>query len=150
VRTAWFFLTLLAIPLTSVLGRRSRRLRSTFYRWGERGTASMPGRTLDPEAEAAIAEAQSAREGVPATVRRGMLAGALLGALPGVWSAARGAQLELARGEGAATVAATVGIALGLVAGAGVVLGAVLGAVVGIAVDAVRERRQGRGERRPT
>lgn len=143
LRSAWFFLSLLAIPLTTLLARRSRRLRRTFYRWGERGTASLPGVTLGPEEEQAIAEAQAAHAVVPAAVRRGVRIGAALGALPGLWSAVRGAQLELARGESAATVAGTVALALGLVAGAGIVVGAVLGAAAGIAVEAARGRGDG-------
>jgi uncharacterized membrane protein len=137
-RTATFFLSLLAIPITSVLGRRSRRVRRLLYRWGERGTAGLPGTTLGPEEEAALDEIMAAqRPKVPLVVRRGVVVGAGLGAVPGLWLALRGAQLELARGETLGTVVGTVAFALGLVAGAGVVVGGTLGAAAGLALDAV-------------
>ena len=140
MRSAWFFASLLAIPVTSVLSR-SRRIGRVVRRWGERGVAQGGVPTLGPTDEAAVEEAVAAvGPQVPPVVRRAMIAGALLGALPGLWMAVRGAQLDLARGEGMASVAATIGMAVCLVGAAGLFVGGAVGIAVGLALDAGRRR----------
>jgi hypothetical protein len=133
LRSAWFFLSLLAIPVTDVLARRTR-LGGALRRWGERGEAVGPTR---PGAPAEV----PAPSLVPRTVRHSAGVGAALGALPGVWWAARGAVLTLRGGGTALEALAQAALGLGLVAAAGVLVGAAAGALTGVAIDAVRTRR---------
>jgi hypothetical protein len=138
LRSAWFFASLLAIPVTSVLSR-SRRLGRVVRRWGERGSGHDGVPTLGPTDEAAVEEAVAAAgPQVPPVVRRAMITGGLLGAVPGLWLALRGAQLGLARGEGMASIAATVGMAVCLVGAAGLFVGGAVGVGIGLALDAAR------------
>lgn len=142
LRSAWFILSLLLIPVTGALGR-TRLFGRAVRRWGERGAGGAGGlRTLGPSDEEAIAAAVAARPVVPAVVRRAMVVGAVLGALPGVWMAVDGVRHDLARGEPTAAIAGTVAMALALVSAAGVFVGGAVGALVGLALDAAAERRQ--------
>ena len=136
-RSAWFFASLFAIPLTSVLGR-TRRFGGRVRRWGERGAPQDGVPLLGASDEAALDEALATQSQVPAAVRGAMIAGAVLGALPGLWMAIRGVRLGLARGEPVGDLAATAGIALGLVGAAGVIAGAVVGVGAGLLFEAVR------------
>jgi hypothetical protein len=141
LRSASFFLSLLAIPVLGALGR-TRLAGGLVRRWGERGPAvGLP--VLSAADEEAVDEAAAglSRVRVPRAVRLGIRTGAVLGALPGVWLAARGAQLGSARGESPAEVAATVAFALCLVSAAGAIAGAATGAVAGAGVDAIRRGR---------
>jgi hypothetical protein len=133
LRSAWFFLSLLAIPVTDVLARRTR-MGGALRRWGERGAP--PGAFASGVPDAAPAPSL-----VPPTVRRGAGIGATLGALPGVWWAARGALLTLRTGGTAIEAVAQAALGIGLVAAAGVLVGAAVGALTGAAVDALRTRR---------
>ena len=152
LRTAWFFTSLLLIPVTQALGRT--RFAGAVRRWGERGgtTATTP---LDPATEAAIGDAELAGLQIPPGVRTGVRVGAALGAIAGVVAVAHGVWLGHQRGDGFGEVAATVGVALGLVLAPGVVVGAVLGAAGGAALDALwsskrpRPRRPEEGARGP-
>ncbi len=138
LRSAWFFLSLLAIPLTDVLARRTP-LGGALRRWGERGTpVAGPLARPVPESWATPATAQTSL--VPLVVRRGAAVGAALGALPGLWWAARGAVLTLRAGGTALAALAEAALGVGLVAAAGVLVGPALGARAGLAVDATRER----------
>jgi hypothetical protein len=94
--------------------------------------------------EAAVDEAAARLSGVrvPRAVQLGVRLGALAGALPGVWLAARGGWLSRVRGESAAQIVADVAFGLCLVAGAGALVGAAIGALVGAG------RRRGAPERR--
>jgi hypothetical protein len=146
LRTAWFFLSLLLIPVLGAVGR-TRRLGPIVRRWGERGApAGLP--VMGPTDEVAVDEAAAAlaRVQIPPAVRAGVRLGAVLGAIPGVWLAVRGAQLSRASGDSPWEVAGHVAFALSLVAGAGAVAGAALGALAGLGFDALR-RRPARGTR---
>jgi hypothetical protein len=143
LRSAYFFLSLLAIPVLGALGR-TRLFGGAVRRWGERGPATgLP--VLGPTDEAAAAEAAAALSGVrvPRAVHLGLRIGALVGALPGVWLAVRGARLDAARGEPAAVIAGTVAFALCLVATAGAFVGGAAGALAGAAADALRRDGEG-------
>jgi hypothetical protein len=146
VRSAWFFLSLLAIPLAETAGKW-RPFRRAVARWGERGARRDPDlwrATASPPLESdAIDEAALAAAGpiVPRPVRRGLRLGALLGALPGLWLAWDGARQTLARGEGTAAALGAAGIGIGLVAAAGALLGGALGAGAGLAWEATRRVR---------
>lgn len=138
LRTAWFFTSLLLIPLAQALSRT--RFAGPVRRWGERGSdRRIPA--LDPSTEAAIGEAELANLQIPPSVRVGVRVGVALGGLGGVVAMARGVWLAHHRGESVAAVAATVGVALGLVTAPGVVVGAVLGAAGGAALDALKRPR---------
>jgi hypothetical protein len=142
-RSAWFFASLLAIPVTNALAR-TRLVGGAVRRWGERGAAG-GSRTLGPTDEEAIAEAAAAAAAgpqVPAAVRRAMIACALLGALPGLWMAVRGVRLGMARDESALELAATAALAVGLVAAAGFFVGGAVGVGIGLAIDAAQRRRR--------
>jgi hypothetical protein len=132
LRSAWFFLSLLAIPVTDVLARHTR-LGGALRRWGERGEGVRP-------AAAGALEMPPAPSLVPHVVRRGAAIGAALGALPGVWWAARGALLTARSGGTMLEAVAQAALGLGLVAAAGVLVGAAAGALTGAAIDAVRTR----------
>jgi hypothetical protein len=136
VRTAWFFLSLLAIPLTDALGR-TRLLGGAVRRWGERGPRGA-GTVLDPRTEQAIGEASAAQLQIPASVRVGARAGGALGALPGFWMAVTGARAALLRGDTFWEVAGAVAMALALVAAAGAIAGAAVGIFAGIGIAALR------------
>jgi hypothetical protein len=82
-------------------------------------------------------------------MRRGAVAGAVLGALPGVWLAVRGAARTHAAGASTAEVAGVLGIGLGLVAAAGILLGAVAGGGAGFLWDVLRTRASERERRAP-
>ena len=143
LRSAYFFLSLLAIPVLGALGR-TRRFGGAVRRWGERGPASgLPA--LGPTDEAAVDEAAARLSGVrvPRAVQLGLRIGAGLGALPGVWMAVRGARLDLARGASTGEVVGTVAFALCLVAAAGALVGGALGALGGAAVDALARNDRG-------
>jgi hypothetical protein len=142
MRTAYFFLSLLAIPLLGALAR-TRAFGGLVRRWGERGpSAGLP--TLGVTDEAAVDEAARLRGvRVPPAVRLGLRAGAAAGAAPGLWLAARGGFLARARGESVAEIAATVAFGVCLVAAAGLLVGAALGALLGAGVDAVRRNGGG-------
>lgn len=144
VRSAYFFLSLLAIPVLGVLGR-TRLAGGVIRRWGERGP-STGMRVLGATDEAAADEAarRLSRVRVPRAVLVGLRAGAGLGALPGLWLAVRGGRLSAARGETALEIAVTVAFAVCLVASAGALVGGALGALAGAGVDAAR--RGGSGE----
>lgn len=132
LRSAWFFLSLLAIPVTDVLARRTR-VGGALRRWGERGTVGLPTRA------GATEPATPPPSLVPRGVRRATAIGAALGAVPGVWWAARGALLTVRRG-GATEALAQAALGLGLVAAAGVLVGSAAGALAGLALDARRRR----------
>jgi hypothetical protein len=141
LRTAYFFLSLLAIPVLGALGR-TRLAGGVVRRWGERGPQvglALPAASDEQAIDTAVAAHGGVQ--VPRAVSRGLRVGALLGALPGVWMAARGAYLSLGRGESAVEVAATVAFALALVSAAGALVGGGVGALAGAAVDAVRGAR---------
>ncbi|GLC27629.1 hypothetical protein [Roseisolibacter agri] len=134
LRSTWFFLSLLAIPVTDVLARRTR-LGGALRRWGERGaTGAGTFGALDPTPTVATTA------NVPRAVRLGAGVGATLGALPGVWWAARGALVTLRAGGSALSALAEAALGIGLVASAGLLVGTALGALVGLAVDASRSR----------
>lgn len=140
LRSAWFFLSLLAIPLTDVLARRTR-LGGVLRRWGERGPRYGSGFAADAPAQATPTEDPARRPShVPAPVRRGAQLGAVIGAAPGIWLAARAALLTVRGGGSALGAAAEAALALGLVAGAGLLVGAALGALGGAAWAALRDR----------
>ena len=134
VRSAWFFLSLLAIPLTETIGRW-RPFRGAVERWGERGAKD------DPELWAARLPARTEPapppSGSPRVVRVGMRVGALLGTLPGIWLGGRDAARAWSAG---ATDDAAWALLMGVVflGGAGLLLGIALGAGVGIAIAASR------------
>ncbi len=140
VRTAWFFLSLLAIPVTDALGR-TRLFGGVVRRWGERGPRG-EGTVLDPRTEQAIGEASAAQLQIPASVRVGARVGGALGALPGVWMAVTGARAALLRGDTAGEIAGAVAMGLALVAAAGAIAGAGVGVLAGIAVAALRGDRR--------
>lgn len=135
-RSAWFFASLFAIPLTSLLART--RFRRRVRQWGERGIPAGGVPTLGASDEEALDEALATQSQVPAAVRRALIAGAILGAVPGLWWAVRGVRVGLARGDALSDLAATVGIALGLVGAAGIIAGAVVGVAVGLVFEALR------------
>ena len=142
VRSAYFFLSLLFIPVLGALGR-TRLFGGAVRRWGERGpsTGMSPLGPSDEEAvEAATRELNRVR--VPRAVSIGLRAGAAVGALPGVWQAVRGARLAAERGETAIEIAATVALALCLVAAAGTLVGAGIGALAGAGVETIRRPRR--------
>ena len=132
VRSAWFFLSLLAIPLTETVGRWGP-FRGAVQRWGERGARD------DPALWAARLATEPARapDGSPRAVRVGMRVGALLGTLPGLWLGGRDAARAWSTG---ATDDAAWALLMGVVflGGAGLLLGIALGAGVGIAIAASR------------
>ncbi len=134
LRSAWFFLSLLAIPLTDTLARHTR-LGGAIRRWGERGDPMLPG------AHAAEVGHELAPSLVPRGVRRGAAIGALLGALPGVWWAVRGAMATLRAGGSTGSALAEAALSLGLVASAGVIVGTAVGAGIGLAYEAARSPR---------
>ena len=138
LRSAWFFLSLLAIPVTDVLARRTR-LGGALRRWGERGTP-VAGRLAPPIPESWATPATAPQSLVPLVVRRGAAVGAALGALPGLWSAARGAVRTLATGGTTMAALAEAALGIGLVASAGLLVGTALGALAGLAIDALRSR----------
>lgn len=142
LRSASFFLSLLAIPVLGLLGR-TRLAGGMVRRWGERGPRDgLP--VLGASDEAAIDEAvRAAGVRVPRAVLRGLWLGGAAGATPGIVFAVRGAWLSTARGESAGEIAGTVAIALGLVAAAGALVGATLGALAGAGVDALRRNARG-------
>ena len=132
VRSAWFFLSLLAIPLTETVGRW-RPFRGAVQRWGERGAAD------DPELWGARLATEPARapEGSPRAVRVGMRVGALLGTLPGLWFGGRDAARAWSAGAtDDAAWALLMGVAF--LGGAGLLLGIALGAGVGVLLGAAR------------
>jgi hypothetical protein len=136
LRSAWFFLSLLAIPLTETVGRW-RPFRGAVERWGERGARRDPAlwaARLDVSAESPdVAE----RAEAPRAVRAGMRVGALLGVVPGVVLGVRDALRASAHGATTdAAWALVMGIAL--VGGAGLLLGVALGAGAGLLVTAAR------------
>jgi hypothetical protein len=135
LRSAWFFLSLLAIPLTDTLARRTP-LGGMIRRWGERGAP------VDRLAAAADVAHEAAPSLVPRRVRVGAGVGAALGALPGLWFAARGAVLTVQRGGTALEAAAQAALGVGLVASAGVLVGTALGAGLGLALEALSSRGQ--------
>lgn len=139
LRTAWFFLSLLAIPVTHLLGR-TRLFGGVIRRWGERGPAT-GSRVLDRQADDAIGEASMAQWQVPGAVRTGLRLGAVLGTLPGVWMAVQGARLAGARGESPWEVAGTIATAAGLVMAPGLLAGAAGGAAVGLLAATLRGER---------
>jgi hypothetical protein len=138
VRTAWFFLSLLAIPFSEAASRWAPARRA-LSRWGDRGARRDP--TTWRHAGREPAPASDAGPGAPPAVRRGLGVGALLGAVPGLWLAARGGLHTHAAGGSTAEVLSAIGIGIGLVAAAGALLGAGLGAAAGIAWDALARRR---------
>lgn len=143
LRTAYFFLSLLFIPVLGALGR-TRRFGGVVRRWGERGpSAGMPVMGASDEAAVDEAAASLSRVRIPRTVRLAIRVGAALGALPGLWLAVRGAGLARERGDTAGEIAGYVAFALCLVAGAGVVVGSGLGALAGVALDAVGRNTRG-------
>ena len=133
LRSAWFFLSLLAIPLTDTLARRTR-LGGAIRRWGERGAPVAPH---DAAADVGHLVAPSL---VPRAVRLGAGIGALLGALPGVWWAVRGVGATLRTGGTPMDAVAQAALALGLVATAGLLVGTGLGAGAGLAYESLRRR----------
>jgi len=141
VRSAYFFLSLLFIPVLGALGR-TRLFGGAVRRWGERGPKTGMS-SLGASDEAAVDEAtrELNRVRVPRAVSVGLRVGAAVGAVPGIWQAVVGARLAAARGETAGEIAATVALALSLVAAAGTLVGAGLGALAGAGVDAMRRRR---------
>lgn len=139
LRSAWFFLSLLVIPVTDVLARRTR-LGGALRRWGERGVP-VAGPLARPVPESWAAPDTPPPSLVPPAVRRGAGIGAALGALPGVWWAARGAVLTVRAGGTWPEALAQAALGLGLVASAGVLVGTALGALAGLAVDARRGAR---------
>ena len=143
LRTAYFFLSLLAIPVLGALGR-TRLLGGAVRRWGERGaTGGLP--VLGASDERAVEEAAARLSGgsVPRPVQVGLVVGAVVGALPGVWLAVRGGRLSAARGESPWEIAATVAFGLCLVAAAGALVGGAVGALGGAGVDALRRNARG-------
>jgi hypothetical protein len=139
LRTAWFFLSLLAIPLSEAASRWAPTRRA-FARWGERGARRDP--TSWRHAPVGGGAPTGAMPGAPAAVRRGLGVGALLGAVPGLVLAVRGGLHTHAAGGSLAETASAVGIGIGLVAAAGALLGAALGAGAGLAWDALASRRR--------
>jgi hypothetical protein len=141
VRSAYFFLSLLFIPVLGALGR-TRLFGGAVRRWGERGPQAGMS-SLGATDEAAVDDAARAlnRVRVPRAVSLGLRVGAAAGAAPGLWQAVQGARLAAARGESAVEILATVALALSLVAAAGALVGAGLGALAGAGVDAVRRPR---------
>ena len=137
VRSAWFFLSLLAIPLTDTLARRTR-LGGAIRRWGERG-ADPPPRAV---AEAGDVIEAAAPAQAPFAVRRGAGVGAAIGALPGLWLGARGAMRTLGAGGSVAAALADAALGVGLVSAAGVLVGTAVGAAIGLAWDALRGGRR--------
>ena len=133
LRSAWFFLSLLAIPLTDTLARRTR-LGGAIRRWGERGA---PVGAHDAAADVAHEIAPSL---VPRAVRIGAGLGAVLGALPGIWWAVRGAQSTLRAGGTVLDAVGQAALGLGLVAAAGLLVGTAVGAGAGLAYESVRRR----------
>jgi hypothetical protein len=147
LRTAWFFLSLLMVPVLGALGR-TRLAGAAVRRWGERGPhIGLP--VMGPTDEAAVAEAAAAsRVQIPRAIRLGVRAGVAVGASPGVWYAGHGALLARARGDSAWEIAGHVALALCLVSPAGALLGAGAGGLAGLAIDAGRGRAvQRRAER---
>jgi hypothetical protein len=140
VRSAYFFLSLLAIPVLGALGR-TRLAGGVVRRWGERGPHDgLP--VLGASDEVAVDEAARALAGVrvPRAVRLGLWAGAAAGAVPGVVLAVRGARAAAARGETGLEIVATVAMSLALVGAAGALAGAAVGVLAGVGVDALRRR----------
>jgi hypothetical protein len=138
VRSAWFFASLLVIPLAESVGRW-RPFRDAVARWGERGARRDPALwaarlELGPDAT------PRRPSGIPRLVRRSALVGATLGALPGVLTGIREAIRLLGRGGTPADAIWSVGMGVGLVGSAGALVGAALGAAVGIAAGALRAR----------
>ena len=137
VRSAWFFLSLLVIPLAETVGRW-RPFRGMVDRWGERG-----GRR-DPELWAARLDVEPAHQApprptMPRAIRLGTRLGAAVGAVPGLWLAVRDASRAMDAGTPGDAVWAVV-MGLALVGGAGVLLGAALGAAIGLLVEVARGR----------
>lgn len=137
-RTAWFFLSLLVIPLGEAASRWAPAARLAT-RWGERGARRDP--TSWRHDAIGAAQTEQAPRLPPRAVRRGMAIGAALGALPGVWLGVRGALRTHASGGSALEIAAAMGIALGLVAAAGALVGGAAGAAGGAAWDAIAAAR---------
>jgi hypothetical protein len=77
---------------------------------------------------------------VPRAVRLGAGIGAVLGALPGVWWAVRGAATTLRAGGTPMDAVAQAALGLGLVAAAGLLVGTALGAGAGLAYESIRTR----------
>jgi hypothetical protein len=146
LRSAYFFLSLVAIPVLGALGR-TRLFGGAVRRWGERGAGGgLP--TLGATDEIAVDEAAARVSGVrvPRAVSLGLRIGAALGAAPGVWLALRGGWLGRARGAPPTEIAADVLFGLCLIASAGALVGGALGALAGAGVDAVaRGRRNASG-----
>ena len=136
LRSAWFFLSLLVIPVTDVLARHTR-LGGALRRWGERGVP-VAGPLARPAPESWAVSTSAAKSLVPRVVRRGAGIGAAMGALPGVWWAARGALLTLRAGGTTMEAVAQAALGIGLVASAGLLVGTALGALAGLAIDARR------------
>jgi hypothetical protein len=137
LRTTWFFLSLLLIPLTESASRwaPTRRL---VRRWGENGSEPMPS-ALEPTATGA-ADGDAIR--IPLAVRRGVWLGAAIGALPGLALALRGAlHAAAATGGTLGDILSAVAAGVGLVAAAGALLGGAIGAMLGAGWDAVHSRR---------
>ena len=135
VRSAWFFLSLLAIPLAETVGKW-RPFRGAVERWGERGALR------DPALWAARLELEesarpAARLQSPRAVRLSMRIGAALGTLPGLWLGVRDAARAWSAGAtGDAAWALVMGVAF--LGGAGLLVGVAIGAGVGIAITAMR------------
>jgi hypothetical protein len=132
LRSAWFFLSLLAIPLAETVGRW-RPFRGAVERWGERGAHADPRLWGARPPTDAGAESPT-RRGSPRAVRLGMRLGALLGALPGLWLGVRDATRASTAGD--AAWAFVMGLAL--LGGAGLLLGIALGAGAGVLIAASR------------
>jgi hypothetical protein len=137
LRTVWFFLSLLAIPLTQVASRWPPAERM-LVRWGDRGARRDPTTWRHAPLQSTGAPLVATTGSPPRSVSRGALVGAVLGALPGVWLAMRGALHARATGGSAGEIAAAVGMGLGLVAAAGVLAGAAVGVLAGLAWNALR------------
>jgi hypothetical protein len=137
LRTAWFFLSLLAIPLTEAASRWRPTAR-IVRRWGERGVSREYGTPNGAVTQAPLDEMR--RPQVPLAVRRGLAWGAALGTLPGVWLAVHGAMQARAADASSGEIAAAVGMGLGLVAAAGALAGGAVGALAGLAREAWRTR----------
>lgn len=136
VRSAWFFLSLLIIPLAETVGRWAP-FRGMVDRWGERGAKRDP-RLWAARLDVDVTPVDPApTPGAPRAVRIGARLGAALGAVPGVWLAVRNT-------VGAATGADAVWAILGgvaLLGAAGALVGTALGAGAGLLWTAVRGGR---------
>ncbi len=132
LRSAWFFLSLLAIPLTETVGRW-RPFRGAVQRWGERGEHADP-RLWAARLPAEEGPAAPVNAGSPRVVRLAMRLGALLGVLPGVWLGVR----DAARATTMADAAWALLMGIALLGGAGLLVGIALGAGAGILIAAAR------------